>query len=86
MVTFLCYVRGISAERIYNDTNEPAALRSLIGEVSLVSWELLGAVEGSGMAGWQGARCPQGKISEKRDLIDESQFFVVVYFLILSKY
>lgn len=86
MVTFLCYFRGISAERIYNNTNEPAALRSLVGEVPLVSWELLGAVEGSGMAGWQGARCHQGKISEKRDLIDESQFFVVIYFLILSKY
>ena len=52
----------------------------------LESWELLGALEGPGMAGWQGARCPQGKISEKRDLIDESQFFVVVYFLILSIY
>lgn len=53
------------------------------------AFSVLGAAGScGGVLGWQGVGEPgviRGKSPEKRDLIDESQFFVVIYFLILRK-
>lgn len=65
MVTFQSYFRGISAERIYNDTNElfSSEVPHLRGAFSVLG--AAGAVEGSGMAGGREPGVIRGKISEK---------------------
>ena len=63
MVTFLCYVRGISAERIYNDTNEPE-VPPLRG-----AFRVLGAAGSSG-GSWDG-RVAGSQVSSGENLRKE---------------